>query len=103
MPDGVAALIKIGEVCVQLATSSESSHQRLLRLSQSRDPDKRFPYHRFNVERDMHEIELQEWNQVEAIGSHAAAYMDEYEGESKRDQCVQDLMNPAPIQCKSTL
>jgi patatin-like phospholipase/acyl hydrolase len=100
--DGLSALIKIGEICVQLATNSEFAHQRLLRHSQSDDPDKQFPYHRFNVERDMHEIELQEWDQMEAIGSHATAYMDECEGESKRDKCVQDLMNPAPIQCKST-
>jgi len=96
--DGYSALRKIGDMCVKLATGSEPTHQRLLRLSQSTDQDKRFPYHRFNVERDMHEIELQEWNQMEAIGSHATAYMDECEGESKRDKCVQDLMNPPPMQ-----
>ena len=96
--EGSAALIKIGEMCVQLATSSEPAHQRLFRLSQSNDPDKQFPYHRFNVERNMHEIELQEWDQMDAIGSHAARYMDECEGESKRDHCVHDLMNSPPIE-----
>ena len=96
---GKAALGKIREACVELASSSEPVHQRLLKDSTSVDPEKRFPYHRFNVERDMHEIELQEWKQMEAIGSHTARYMEEGEGESKRDHCVQDLMNPAAIQC----
>jgi len=100
--EGLSALTKIGEMCVQLATSSEHTHQRLLRLSQSGDPDKRFPYHRFNVERDMHEIELQEWSQMEAIGAHTATYMEEGERESKRNHCIEDLTNPAPIQCIST-
>lgn len=96
--DGLSVVRKIGEMCVKLATTSEPAHQRLLRLSQSSNPDKRFPYHRFNVERDMHEIELQEWNQMETIGSHTARYMEEGEGESKRDRCVQDLMNPQAVQ-----
>ena len=96
---GQAALGKIRETCVELASSSEPVHQRLFKDSTSANPEKQFPYHRFNVERDMHEIELQEWKQMEAIGSHTARYMEEGEGESKRDHCVQDLMNPAPIQC----
>ena len=91
---GLSALRKIGEICVELATNSEPVHQRLLKLSESHDPDKRFPYHRFNVERDMDEIELQEWNQMQAIGAHTDAYMEEVEGESKQNKCVQDLMNP---------
>jgi len=99
LPPGLNALLKIGEICVQLATSTEPVHQRLLKLSDSHDPEKRFPYHRFNVDRDMHEIELQEWNQMEAIGSHTAAYMEEGEGESKRNQCVRDLMDPPKIKC----
>jgi len=99
---GETAITKIRKACVELASNSEPVHQRLFKVSTSKDPEKRFPYHRFNVERDMHEIELQEWKQMDAIGEHTATYMEEGEGETKRNQCVQDLMNPAPIQCKST-
>ena len=95
---GLVALRKIGEICVKLATSSEPVHQRLLNIADSHDAEQRFPYHRFNVERDMDEIELQEWNQLEAIGDHTTRYMAEVEGESKRDKCVEDLMNPQPRQ-----
>jgi hypothetical protein len=97
---GQKALAKIREACVELASNSEHVHQQLLKISTSIDPEKRFPYHRFNVERDMHEIELQEWKQMEAVGAYTAAYMEEGEGESKRNHCVQDLMSPPPIQCK---
>lgn len=99
---GQTAITKIRKACVELASNSEPVHQRLFKVSTSKDPEKRFPYHRFNVERDMHEIELQEWRQMDAIGEHTATYMEEGEGETRRNQCVQDLMNPAPIQCKST-
>jgi predicted acylesterase/phospholipase RssA len=101
---GLSTLRKIGEICVQLATSSEPVHDRLFKQSESHDPDKQFPYHRFNVERDMDEIELQEWDQMELIGEHTAAYMEEVEGESKQNKCVQELMNPPPRQrmCSSS-
>lgn len=89
---GLGALRQIGEVCVQLAASSEPVHQRVLR--NSHDPEKIFRYHRFNVEREMHDVEIQEWAQMEAIGAHTSRYMEEAEGERKRNECVQDLLNP---------
>lgn len=45
-----------------------------------------------NVDRDMHDIEFQEWNQMEAIGAHTSRYMAEVEGETKRNKCIQELM-----------
>lgn len=94
------ALRKIREICVLLATSSESVHQRILNLSHSHELEKRFSYHRFNVEGDVYGIELQEWKKTLVIDEYTAAYM-EVERESELNQCVQDLMNPPPIKRKS--
>jgi hypothetical protein len=99
-PEGLIALKKIGEVCVQLTTSSEPVHQRLLQLSLSSDPEKKFPYHRFNVERDMQDIGLEECNKMKEMMSHTAVYMEEGEGIARRNTCVQGLMNPQAMECK---
>jgi predicted acylesterase/phospholipase RssA len=99
IPKGLMALKKIGEVCVQLTTSSEPVHQRLLLLSLSSNPEKKFPYHRFNVERDMQDIGLHECSRVEEMVSHTAVYMEEGEGIAKRNECVEDLMNPRAMEC----
>ena len=97
---GEIALARIREACVELAFNSEPVHQRLLTLSTAVDPEKRFPYHRFNVERDMHEIELHEWDAMELLGSHTTSYMEEVERELERNKCVHELLNPQPVQCK---
>jgi hypothetical protein len=97
---GEMALTKIREACVELAFNSEPVHQRLCTLSTDVDPEKRFPYHRFNVERDMHEIELHEWDAMELLGSHTTSYMEEVERELERNKCVHELLNPQPVQCK---
>lgn len=99
-PEGLIALKKIGEVCVQLTTSFEPVHQRLLKLSLSSDPEKKFPYHRFNVERDMQDVGLEECNKMKEMMSHTAVYMEEGEGIARRNRCVQDLMNPQAMECK---
>jgi predicted acylesterase/phospholipase RssA len=93
LPSGSAALLSIGEACVKLTTNTEPVHQRLLKRSASTDPDEQFPYHRFNVDRDMQDIGLEEWRKVEEIAAHTSAYMEEAEGEINRNKCVHDLMN----------
>jgi predicted acylesterase/phospholipase RssA len=93
LPSGSAALLSIGEACVQLTTNTEPVHERLLRQSTSSNPDLQFPYHRFNVDRDMQDIGLEEWSKMEEMAAHTAAYMEGAEGEIKRNNCVHDLMN----------
>lgn len=93
VPSGLNTLKKIGEACVKLSTSSEMVHQLVLRKSTSTNP---FSYYRFNVERDMDEIGLQEWEKMDEMGEHTVRYMAEGEGEQKRDQCVHDLMTFSP-------
>jgi hypothetical protein len=87
IPLGLNTLKAIADACVKLATSSEGVHQRVYKRAKSTP----FPYYRFNVERDMDDIGLQEWEKMVEMGQHTARYMQEGEGESKRDQCVEDL------------
>jgi len=100
IPSGLTVLNKMTEACVELTANSEFVHQRLLKLATSGDPEKKFLYHRFNVERDMQDIELQEWDKMEEMTAHTSVYMEEGEGELKRNKCVQDLMSPPAVECK---
>lgn len=101
VPAGIRAVTTVADACVRLATSSESAHQSILRRSQPRNSWQGFAYHRFNVERDMGSIDLQEWQKLEEIAECAARYMDEEEGREKRNKCAQDLIRPPHSGCKS--
>ena len=57
---GHRALETLSDACATLKINSEPVHQRMLRLSRSRDRHKRFSYHRLNVEREMEAIGLAE-------------------------------------------
>jgi hypothetical protein len=103
IPSGLTALKNVAEACVKLTTNSETVHQRLFKLVLSADPEKKFPYHRFNVEWDLQDIGLQQWDKMEEMAAHTAVYMEEGEGELKRNECVQDLMSPPAIECNQTI
>jgi len=94
LPPGLGIVKKMAEACLSLATNTEPAHERLLRQSSNRE--RPFPYHRFNVVRDMQDIGLQEWRKMEEIAAHTMVYMEEAEGELRRDRCVQDLINLRP-------
>jgi len=40
----------------------------------------------------MEDVQLQEYEKINDIAAHTRRYMDEGEGEMKRDQCVADLV-----------
>jgi len=92
LPAGVYNLKRIAEVCAQLVTGSEAVHQRVLRACLSNHSNMCFRYYRFNVEHDMEDVQLQEYEKINDIAAHTRRYMDEGEGEMKRDQCVADLV-----------
>ena len=100
-PAGAIELKKIAEACVDMSISSEPIHQTIFRLANSRDPDLRFPYHRFNVEKGMESIGLEEWKAKVRMSELTTQYMREGEGEVKRNSCVGDLWKPLKIECKS--
>jgi predicted acylesterase/phospholipase RssA len=100
IPAGLGELKKMAQACVDLVTTSEPAHQRLLEDSTSTDPAKQFPYYRFNVERDMQDIGLEEWNKVEEMNMHTKVYMEERERVLIKNECVRALMNPPVMECK---
>jgi predicted acylesterase/phospholipase RssA len=103
VPAGLAELKKIATACVEMSSSSDPVHDKMVRMANSRDPDIRrvLLYYRFNVERGMDSIGLQEWKATVRMGELAARYLAEEEGRLKRDACVQDLLKPSVVECKS--
>jgi Patatin-like phospholipase len=100
-PAGLAELKKIAIACVEMSTISEPVHDKMVGIANSRDPDIRdgLRYHRFNVERGMESIGLQEWKTTVRMGELTARYLAEEEGRLKRNACVQDLLNPSVVEC----
>jgi hypothetical protein len=56
--------------------------------------DKKFPYFRFNVERDIGDIGLEEWKKEEEMAAHTMAYLQEQEVEERKVECAEYLLNP---------
>jgi Patatin-like phospholipase len=92
-------LKKIAKACFDMSISSEPVHQSIFKSANSPDPDLRFPYHRFNVEKGTESIDLQEWKAKVRIGELTTQYMREGEGELKRNNCVNDIWRPAAVEC----
>jgi hypothetical protein len=88
---GVKALIGMAGALARLATNSEDVHQRVQRAS--RENEKRFPYFRFNVPRDVGDIGLGDWNRSEEMAAHTSNYMNEYDAEEQRGRCVEFLLS----------
>jgi len=93
-PPGVLALIKMAGALSKLITDSEHVHQRVRRAACSTDVDKRFPYFRFNVERDIGDIGLEEWRKEEEMAADTMAYLHQQEVEECKMECVEYLVNP---------
>ena len=88
---GVRVLKEMAAECVKLTSNSEAVHQRLFQfISSARN--NRLRYYRFNVESGMDNTGLEEWRNAEAMIQHTAVYMEEKEGETMRNQCVDDLL-----------
>jgi Patatin-like phospholipase len=102
VPAGLAELKIIATACVEMSASSEPIHDKMVGMANSHDPDIRahLRYHRFNVERGMDGIGLQEWKTTVRMGELTARYLAEEEGRLKRDACVQDLLKPSVVECK---
>jgi hypothetical protein len=81
---GVRKVQKILEACADLTTSSDAVHERMHGTAHW--------YHRFNVERGMESIDLQEWQKFVEMHGHTQNYLTTGEGEQKRNRCVEDLL-----------
>ena len=99
-PSGLMELKKIGKACVDMSNNSEQVHEAVYKIANFGDPDHRFPYHRFNVEKGMESIGLEEWKANVRIGELTAQYMRTGKGETNRNTCAQDLWKPAAVERK---
>ena len=72
-----------------IVTNTEAVHDGL-----HREADQRFPYFRFNVERNVGDIGLEDWKKVEALTIHTSAYMRTYDLERKKILCAKCLIDP---------
>ena len=99
-PPGVFALIQMASALSSMVTNSEDVHQRLQRTSRAIDVDKQFPYFRFNVERDVGDIGLEEWKREEDLAANTMSYLEEQEAEERKKMCVNCLINPPRFKCK---
>ena len=97
-PVGLSILISMGKICVELSTNSEHVHMRLQDRFELQDTERRLRYHRFNVDHGMENIGLEEFNKMNEIAMHTAAYLDARTG--LRNACVQELMLPEAMECK---
>ena len=59
--------------------NTEAVHDEL-----QREADQTFPYFRFNVERNVGDIGLEDWKKLEALTIHTSAYMRTYDSEKKK-------------------
>jgi len=57
-------------------------------------------YFRFNVDRDVGDIGLEEWKQICALTTHTAAYMLQAELEKKRNMCAKCLIDSSEFTSK---
>jgi hypothetical protein len=89
----VQTIIKIASALAEIATGSEEVHQQIQSDSHSMDRAKRFPYFRFNVERNLGDIGLEDWSKEEEIAAYTSSYMEEYDTKERRLACTRCLVD----------
>jgi hypothetical protein len=92
---GTETLKQIGEACIRLLGSAEPVHQRV--QASANDSLHKFPYYRFNVEREM-DSKFQEWKAKLKIHQLTANYMTEQDQQSRLNSCVQALSKPSAVE-----
>ena len=73
-----------------IVTNTEAVHDML-----QRESDQQYPYFRFNVERDVGDIGLEDWKKMHALTTHTAAYMSIFESEKRKIMCAKCLIDPS--------
>jgi patatin-like phospholipase/acyl hydrolase len=89
---GVLAMIKMAKTLSSLVTDSEEAHQRLLKASKVTENPR--PYFRFNVERGVGDIGLEDWKKEEQITARTITYLRRHEMEEKKIDCAKYLREP---------
>jgi predicted acylesterase/phospholipase RssA len=89
IPSGVLALLKMANALKSIATDTEAVNDIL-----EREADQRFPYFRFNVERDVGDIGFEEWRKEHALTTHTVAYLRTPATWRKKRDCSKCLIDP---------
>lgn len=89
IPSGVLALLKIANALQSVATDTEATHETL-----QDEAEGKFPYFRFNVERDIGDIGLQDWRKQHELATNTVAYLRTQDLKRKKIECTACLVDP---------
>ena len=93
---GILTLLKMASGLTNIVTNTEAVHDNL-----HRQADEKFPYFRFNVERNVGDIGLEDWKRSQALTTHTSAYMGTYDSEKRKTMCAKCLIDPTTFYRKS--
>ena len=89
IPPGILALLKMAGGLTSIVTNTEAVHDGL-----QREAEQQFPYFRFNVERNVGDVGLEDWKKLGALTTNTGAYMRTYDLEKKKIMCAKCLIDP---------
>jgi predicted acylesterase/phospholipase RssA len=89
IPAGVLALLKMAGALTSIVTDSEGVHDEM-----ERDAHEKFPYFRFNVERNVGDIGLEDWKKLGTMAANTKAYMATFDLEKKKIMCAKCIIDP---------
>lgn len=95
---GLLTLKAFAKELVLLSTSAEDMHEEMLKLANVRHYDHQFPYHRFNVQRGMDRIGLEESQELIQLAALTRGYLEEKETQISMAKCVSNLVEPPNIE-----
>jgi predicted acylesterase/phospholipase RssA len=87
-PPGVLAVLKMASVLSSLITDSEAVDERLSHASERNQ----FPYFRFNVERQVGDIGLEDHTKSRQIAALSRGYLNQHTTRRKKMDCVKRLV-----------
>ena len=89
---GVKAVIMMAGAMSSLVTESDTVHNQIWEASRSSNVYARFPYFRFNVERDVGDIGLGEWKRSPELGALSKTYLSKPDIVDRKMRCVRWLI-----------
>jgi len=95
---GVMTLKAFAKELVTLSTSADDTHEEMQKIANSRDLPQRFLYYRFNVQRGMDTIGLEEWTKNREIGAVTRGYLEEKETQTAMTTCIRSLVEPPAVE-----
>jgi predicted acylesterase/phospholipase RssA len=97
-PGGLATAARFAEQLVKLSTESEKTHRTINAEVNSKDASAQFQYYRFNVQRGMDEIGLEEWDNWDLIVTLTRNYLED--SADVLAECAKDLLHPPGFESK---